>query len=64
MPVSVFKYAQAAQVTLSGIYGTQTNRLLVVTTWMERARGCALGVVNDMLRVEVGRLAGLGVFGF
>lgn len=64
MPVSVFKNAQAGQVTLSQISGAQINRLLVVATRMERARNTTLGVVNDVIRTEAGRLAELGIFGF
>lgn len=64
MPVSVFKDAPAGRVTLSEISGAQLNRMLVLATRVERARSTALGVVNDVLRAEAGKLAGQGVFGF
>jgi LysR family nitrogen assimilation transcriptional regulator len=64
MPVSVFKNAQAGQVTLSEISGARIDRLLVVATRVERARNTALGVVNDVIRTEAEKLNRAGVFGF
>jgi LysR family nitrogen assimilation transcriptional regulator len=64
MPVSVFKDLPAGRVTLSQIAGTQINRILALATRMERARGPALGVVNDVVRAEAAKLAEQGMFGF